>query len=77
MGKKAKVSILGEFCAVCDYHRKYSIRLLNHRGKPSKRRRPGRKPTYASAELLTVLKRFLLQSRPKLACRNTKYHWRC
>ena len=28
-GKKTKVTILDEFCAVCGYHRKYAIRLLN------------------------------------------------
>jgi hypothetical protein len=47
-GKKAKETILDEFCAVCGYHRKYAIRLLNQRGKPRKKRRPGRKPVYAS-----------------------------
>ena len=61
-GKKAKVIILDEFCAVCGYHRKYAIRLLNHRGKPRKKRRPGRKPIYASAELLTALKRIWFAS---------------
>ena len=35
-GKKAKVTILDEFCAVCEYHRKYAIRLLNLPGKPQK-----------------------------------------
>ena len=28
-GKKAKTKVLDEFCAVCEYHRKYAIRLLN------------------------------------------------
>ncbi len=56
-GKKAKSIILDEFCAVCSYHRKYAIRLLQPRGKARKKRRPGRKPIYASAELLTALKR--------------------
>ena len=31
VGKEAKVAILDEFCAVCGYHRKYAIRLLNER----------------------------------------------
>ena len=61
-GKKAKVTILDEFCAVCGYHRKYAIRLLNQRGKPKKKRRCGRKPVYASSELLTALKRIWFAS---------------
>ena len=27
--KKVKVTILDEFCAVCDYYHKYAIRLIN------------------------------------------------
>jgi hypothetical protein len=53
--KRIKVTILDEFCAVCGYNRKYAIRLLNQRGKARKKRRPGRKPIYASPELLMVL----------------------
>ena len=60
--KKVKVTILDEFCAVCGYHRKYAIRLLNQRGKPRRKRRAGRKPVYASAELLTALKRIWFAS---------------
>ncbi len=60
--KKVKVTILDEFCAVCGYHRKYAIRLLNQRGKARKKRRPGRKPIYASPELLTALKRIWFAS---------------
>lgn len=55
-GKKAKVTILDEFCAVCGYHRKYAIRLLNQRGTPKRKRRPGRKSIYATPEFLTALK---------------------
>jgi hypothetical protein len=55
--KKVKVTILNEFCAVCGYNRKYAIRLLNQRAQARKKRRRGRKPTYASPELLTALKR--------------------
>jgi len=62
VGKKAKETILDEFCAVCGYHRKYAIRLLNQRGKPRKKRRPGRKPVYASPELLMALKRIWFAS---------------
>jgi hypothetical protein len=56
-GKKAKTTILDEFCAVCGYHRKYAIRLLGKDSRPRKRRRPGCRPIYASQELLTALKR--------------------
>ena len=47
-GRKAKVTIIDEFCAVCGYHRKYAIRLLNQRGTPKTKRRAGRTPVYAS-----------------------------
>ena len=40
-GKKTKVTILNEFCAVCGYHRKYAIRLLNQRGNPKTKQRAG------------------------------------
>ncbi len=39
-GKKTKVTILDEFCAVCGYNRKHTIRLLNQRSKPRQKRRP-------------------------------------
>ena len=55
--KKGKAAILDEFCAVCSYHRKYAIRILNQRGKRHKQQRPGRKPVYYSPELLIALKR--------------------
>jgi len=60
--KKAKVTILDEFCAVCGYHRKYAIRLLNLHGKPKTKRRAGRKPVYASPEFHTALKRIWFAS---------------
>lgn len=60
--KKSKATILNEFCAVCGYHRKYAIRLLNQRGKSNAKRRSGRKPIYASKELLTALKRIWFAS---------------
>ena len=47
--KKVKVTILDEFCSVCEYNRKYAIRLLNQRTKTRKKRRSGPRPTYASA----------------------------
>lgn len=55
--KRAKAVILDEFCAVCGYHRKYAIRLLNQSSRPRRQRRPGRKPIYPTPELLTALKR--------------------
>jgi len=60
--KKIKVTILDEFCAVCGYNRKYAIRLLNQRAQARKKRRPGRKPIYASPELLSALKRIWFAS---------------
>jgi len=60
--KKTKVGILDEFCAVCDYHRKYAIRLLNQPVKTGKKRPTGPKPIYASPELLTALKRIWFAS---------------
>ena len=39
--KKTKAGILDEFCAVCGYHRKYAIRLLNQAVKTGKKRRTG------------------------------------
>ena len=47
--KLKKRTILDEFCAVCGYHRKYAIRLLNQpakQGNTQSTRRPGRKPVY-------------------------------
>ena len=60
--KKSKVTILDEFCSVCGYNRKYAIRLLNQRAKADRNQRTGPKPIYASAELLTALKRIWFAS---------------
>ena len=57
--REEKGLILQEFCAVCGYHHKHAIRLLNRRQKRP-RRRPGRRPVYYSPELLTALKRIWL-----------------
>jgi hypothetical protein len=57
--REEKGLILGEFCAVCGYHRKHAIRLLNRRRKRP-RGLPGRRPVYHSPELLTALKRIWL-----------------
>jgi len=53
-GKKGKATILDEFCAVCDYHRKYAIRILNLRGKLRKPQRPW---AQASLSITTVIYR--------------------
>jgi len=59
--RKLKHAILDEFCAVCGYHRKYAIRILNsprHKKKPlRKRKRPGRRKKYDHPMLLEVLTR--------------------
>jgi len=57
--REEKGLILQEFCAVCGYHHKHAIRLLNRRQKRP-RRCPGRRPVYHSLELLTALKRIWL-----------------
>jgi hypothetical protein len=55
-GREEKGDILKEFCAVCHYHRKHAIRLLNAKGSMI-RKRPGPRPVYRSAALLRALKR--------------------
>lgn len=57
--KEEKGLILREFCAVCEYHRKHAIRLLNQK-KRGPTKRLGRKPVYHSAEFLAALKRIWL-----------------
>lgn len=53
--RKQKANILNEFCSVCEYHRKYAIRLLK-KGLKKKRRPPGRTPVYDAEQLLGPLK---------------------
>ena len=58
--KKQKHKILDEFCAVCEYNRKYAIQLLNGTRKQRKRfgkKRTGRPKKYADPILLEVIKR--------------------
>ncbi|MBS0350462.1 MAG: hypothetical protein JSR33_04595 [Proteobacteria bacterium] len=50
-----KAGILDEFCTVCDYHRKYAIRLLNKSSKKKPRKR-GRKSRDKTSPLLAILK---------------------
>ncbi len=57
--RQTKKGILDEFCQVCDYNRKYAIRLL-HTPRKRTRQRPGRKPLYRCPELVKALKRIWL-----------------
>ncbi len=53
--KKEKEAILNEFAAVCNYNRKYAIRLLS--SKPKKRRRKaGRKSIYNTPNVEKAIK---------------------
>ena len=55
--KEQKNIILDEFCNVCDYNRKYAIRLLNKASpKVNNKQRCGRKSIYNSPEILEFLK---------------------
>lgn len=56
--KKDKHLILNEFCAVCQYNRKYAIRVLNRKKhRQRKPLKPGPKASYDSPELLKALKK--------------------
>ena len=59
--KSEKGIILREYCAVCKYHRKHAIRLLNQQ-KRGPTKRLGRKPLYNSSEFLRALKRIWLDT---------------
>lgn len=61
-GRQHKSKILDEFCAVCGYHRKAALRLLNRRTVRRPRRRPGPKPIYDAAKILGPLKTIWLAS---------------
>jgi hypothetical protein len=54
-GREHKSKILDEFCAVCGYHRKFALRLLN-RPLKGRRRQPGPKRKYDPQRLLPALK---------------------
>lgn len=43
--RRQKSVILGEFCEICGYSRKYAIRILNGNAEP-RQRKPGPKPIY-------------------------------
>lgn len=60
--RRLKGQILDEFCAVCGYHRKHAIAMLNRplhtrrrRKKKTSRVEKGRKPLYQSPEFLDAL----------------------
>jgi hypothetical protein len=62
-GREYKRRILDEFCAVCGYHRKHAIRLLNRRpGGP--KRKPGRPAAYGEAERQVLETIWLGANRP-------------
>lgn len=67
--KGVKTMILDEFCRVCEYDRKYALRLLNpkpyHFVNPVKSQ-SGRPATYHHPEILAFLKRLWIAS--NLAC---------
>src|ERR1051325_4899581 len=61
-GRPHKTRILDEFCAVCGYHRKAALRLLNRDLFQPPRRRPGPQPLYKPATVLPPLKAIWLAS---------------
>jgi hypothetical protein len=62
-GRQYKKRILDELCAVCGFHRKHAIRLLNRR--PTRpRRKPGRPSRYGTAERRVLEVIWLAANRP-------------
>jgi hypothetical protein len=65
--KFLKRAILDEFCRVCNYNRKYAIRLLRASPRATQRvSRAGRRTIYSDPALITFLKRLWIAS--NLAC---------
>jgi len=67
--KRGKQHILDEVCQVCDYNRKYAIRLLHglpQYQRPRSHRRPGPSPLYTHPDILRFLKHLWKAS--NLAC---------
>jgi hypothetical protein len=67
--KGVKAMILDEFCRVCDYDRKYAIRLLQSKSRSLSaviKSKSGRPTTYHHPEILAFLKRLWIAS--NLAC---------
>ena len=61
-GRLHKKIILDEFCAICGYHRKAAVRLLNRPLRTAPPRRSGPKIVYDRALVLPVLKAVWLAS---------------
>lgn len=61
-GRLHKQRILDEFCALCGYHRKAALRLLNRPLPMAPPKRPGPKVIYQPSEVLPVLKAVWLAS---------------
>ena len=61
-GRPHKTRILDEFCAVCGYHRKAALRLLNRPLRATAPKRSGPKRLYEPAQVLPVLKAIWLAS---------------
>jgi hypothetical protein len=61
-GRPHKQRLLDEFCAICGYHRKAALRLLNRPLGLTPAKRPGPKVRYEPAEVLPILKAVWLAS---------------
>src|ERR1044071_980738 len=61
-GRPHKTRILEEFCAVCGYHRKAALRLLNRPLSTAPPKRSGPKIIYDPVMVLPVLKTIWLAS---------------
>src|SRR5579859_4188285 len=61
-GRPHKTRILDEFCAMCGYHRKAALRLLNRALPSTPPKRSGPKIIYDPAQVLPVLKAVWLAS---------------
>jgi hypothetical protein len=67
--KAIKTTILNEFCRICEYDRKYALRLLNPKANHFihyRKSKSGRPATYHHPEILSFLKRLWIAS--NLAC---------
>src|ERR1039457_686849 len=63
-GRPHKTRILSEFCALCGYHPKSALRLLNRPLRTTPPKRNGPKIIYEPVAVLPVLKRVWLASDP-------------
>lgn len=61
-GRPHKQRLLDEFCAICGYHRKSALRLLNRPLRRAPFKRPGPKIIYEPAVVLPALKAIWLAS---------------